>query len=69
MRKLMKRIEQLNKELKELQQKIEDFQNNCSHREQSIKFDDKNTAKWFCSNCNKNIRFPSPKELEDWISR
>ena len=68
-RKLMVRIDQMNKKLKELQKEIEEFQNKCTHEHQQIKFDPSNNARWFCKNCDINTRIPTPKELEDWISR
>lgn len=64
----MIRIEQLNKKIRELQQEIEVFQSKCIHQQQIIKFDGKNNARWFCTSCSKNIRIPSQKELEYWIS-
>jgi len=60
-------IEQLSKKLKQIQKEITDFQSQCQHKSQQIKFDDKNTANWFCKDCNKLIRIPTPAELQDWI--
>ncbi len=62
-------IAQMQKKLNQIQKEIEEFQNNCSHDKQRIKFDEKNNARWFCELCDKNIRIPNPKELEDWIKR
>tara|TARA_Y100001963_G_scaffold66382_1_gene92538 strand:+ start:189 stop:401 length:213 start_codon:yes stop_codon:yes gene_type:complete len=68
-RKLMIRIDQMLKKLRELEKEIENFQDNCNHEQQFIKFDKKNNARWFCKKCDKNTRIPTPKELEEWISR
>ena len=68
-RKLMIRIDQMQKKLKELQKEIEEFQTKCKHEKQQIKFDEKNCAKWYCDICGAYIRMPSKKELDDWISR
>ena len=68
-RKLMIRIDQMHKKLKELQKEIEEFQSKCKHEQQQIRFDEKNSAKWYCEKCSLQTRMPTPKELEDWISR
>ncbi len=41
----------------------------CKHENQQIKFDEKNNARWFCKTCDANLRIPTTKELEEWISR
>ena len=65
----MTSIEQMQKKLKKLQKEIEDFQMSCKHENQQIKFDEKNNARWFCKTCDANLRIPTTKELEEWISR
>jgi len=62
-------INELSKKLKQIQKEIDEFQKNCKHKQQQIKFDEKNNARWFCDKCNQNIRIPNPSELEDWIKR
>jgi len=63
----MIQIDELQKKLKEYQKEIEEFQNNCKHSTQQIKFDDKNNARCYCQTCDKMVRIPDPKELEDWV--
>ena len=65
----MLNVEILNQKLKKIQEEIELIQNNCNHKNQNIKFDGKNNARWFCDNCTKNVRIPSSKELQYWIRR
>jgi|LWDU01.1.fsa_nt_gi late competence protein required for DNA uptake (superfamily II DNA/RNA helicase) len=60
-------INNLSQKLKEIQKEIEEFQNSCKHKYQHIKFDGKNNARWYCQNCDKMVRIPSPKELDDWV--
>ena len=48
---------------------IDDLSTVIFGKQQQIKFDEKNNARWFCDKCNQNIRIPNPSELEDWIKR
>tara|TARA_R100000152_G_C6546051_1_gene22347 strand:- start:47 stop:226 length:180 start_codon:yes stop_codon:yes gene_type:complete len=59
----------MQKKLNQIQKEIEEYQNNCPHDNQKIKFDKSNNARWFCELCDSQIRIPTPKELEDWIKR
>jgi hypothetical protein len=65
----MNSIQNLQKKLKELQDEIKKYQQNCQHKNQQIRFDDRQNARWFCNKCDKIIRLPSQQELQDWISK
>ena len=65
----MKSAKELSKKLKQIQKEIEEFQNNCPHQNQKIKFDDKNSARWHCDICDRSLRIPTQQELQDWIKR
>ena len=60
-------ISSLHQKLKEIQRAIENFQKKCKHKDQQIKFDEKNNARWYCQKCDMMVRIPSPKELDDWV--
>ena len=64
----MIRIEELTQKLLKAQKEIGEFQQNCPHSHQKIKFDEKNSANWYCMRCSLQIRIPSQQELENWIS-
>ena len=65
----MTNIHNLQKKLKKLQKEIEHYQENCEHRKQQIRFDDKQSAHWFCIKCDKKLRLPSQSELQDWLKK
>tara|TARA_R100000152_G_C6740527_1_gene164322 strand:- start:79 stop:276 length:198 start_codon:yes stop_codon:yes gene_type:complete len=65
----MDSIENLNKKLKKIQTEIRNYQKCCSHENQHIKFDSRNSAKWYCKTCELELRMPSEKELDKWIKR
>tara|TARA_B100000287_G_C20090687_1_gene566337 strand:- start:230 stop:418 length:189 start_codon:yes stop_codon:yes gene_type:complete len=62
-------MEKMRQRLKQIQEEIKNFQENCSHKNQFIKFDSKQNARWFCARCDQMIRVPSQKEIEDWIQK
>lgn len=55
----------LAKKIELLKQEIEKLQQNCSHKEKIIKFDETNSVGKFCKFCNKKIGIPDEKELRD----
>tara|TARA_R100001015_G_C4563195_1_gene122646 strand:+ start:624 stop:821 length:198 start_codon:yes stop_codon:yes gene_type:complete len=65
----MKSMEQMRQKLRQLMKEIENFQEKCNHKNQIIKFDEKKNARWFCVRCDKMLRLPSYKELQDWIQK
>jgi len=65
----MANIQKLQTQLKKLQKEIENYQEDCRHESEHIKFDDKKNARWFCIRCDKMLRIPSKQELQDWINK
>ena len=65
----MTNIHSLQNKLKKVQNEIEEYQKNCKHKNQHIKFDSNKNARWFCIRCDKMIRIPSYSELQDWIEK
>ena len=55
----------LAKKIENLKQGMEKLQENCSHKEKIIKFDETNSVRKFCKFCNKKIGIPNEKELRD----
>ena len=64
----MEKIENLNRKLKQLQKEIQIYQEKCNHKYQHIKFDKKNSARWYCKDCELQLRLPSVSELDEWTS-
>ena len=62
-------IDQLQKKLKELQQEIEEFQNNCSHRKTYIQAQKDNDIRIVCAACSKVLGWPNYNELQKWLKK
>ena len=56
---LLNRVEAVEKEIKEYQRK-------CKHKDQQIKLNEKNSARWTCDRCEARLRYPTPEELQSW---
>jgi hypothetical protein len=62
-------VSKLTLQLEKIKKEIEQFQKNCKHENQYIKFDKNNNARWYCRSCALELRIPTQTELEEWISR
>ncbi len=65
----MDSIENLNRKLKKIQTEIRDYQKSCKHENQHIKFNIKNSARWYCKTCEFELRIPSENELKEWVKK
>ena len=65
----MKNITELNKQLQLLKKEIADYQNNCSHQFEQVKALKNNDIKVLCLRCDKVLRWPSQKEINDWLKK
>ena len=65
----MVKIEKLNRKLKHLQKEIQSYQEKCRHEHQHIKFNKKNSARWYCLKCEFQTRIPTNHELDEWIKK
>ena len=65
----MKNITELNNQLHSLKREITKYQDECSHDTECIKALANNEVKVVCKKCDKNLRWPSQKELTDWLKK
>ncbi len=63
----MTNINNLNNKLRKAQKDIEDYQKNCNHDNQAIKFNNKKEIRWFCTRCDLQVRVPSQEEVTKWL--
>jgi hypothetical protein len=61
------KVKQINQEIKNLEKIRDEIQNGCLHKKTIIKFDISNTPRVVCSECEKNLKYPNQKELEDFL--
>tara|TARA_Y100000401_G_C8287921_1_gene207076 strand:+ start:517 stop:708 length:192 start_codon:yes stop_codon:yes gene_type:complete len=60
-------VSALNDKIRKLKKEIKKIQNNCSHKEQELKFTKGYTIRWVCKYCQLPLRWPSDKEKENWL--
>jgi len=65
----MKNITELNKQLHLLKKEIAKYQDECNHDAECIKALANNEVRVVCKKCDKNLRWPSQKELTDWLKK
>jgi hypothetical protein len=64
----IKRIHQINDEIKNLERELTEIQSKCQHKYSTIKFDvNQGSYKAYCKNCDKFIRYPSDDELKNFL--
>ena len=59
-------VKKLNEKLKELQKEIKELQNQCNHKDQTIKVIGPNNIRWVCKKCEMILGWPGPEELKIW---
>ncbi|MAG27029.1 hypothetical protein CMI47_15935 [Candidatus Pacearchaeota archaeon] len=65
----MVRIDKLNSRIKEIQKEIKKFQDACKHKYKHIKTVRAGTTVYVCDNCERELRWPSPDELDAWMRK
>tara|TARA_R110000824_G_scaffold303769_4_gene491621 strand:+ start:3706 stop:3915 length:210 start_codon:yes stop_codon:yes gene_type:complete len=60
-----KEVGNIKTEIKSLEKKLVDIQEECKHNGFIIKFDSDNILRKVCNDCEKVIGFPSDQELKD----
>jgi hypothetical protein len=63
----IKRINQINDEIKNLERERIEIQTECQHKDTLIKFDENKVPKVYCKDCNKLIGYPSDDELKNFL--
>ena len=57
----------MTRRLKEIEKEIEDYQNECKHKNQTIRTVKVGETRWVCDKCHIALKWPTPTELEKWI--
>ncbi len=61
--------QRLKAEIRAKEQQLKKLQDECQHKNKVIKMDDKNSAMWECTTCEKRLTFPTPKEIQKWMNQ
>tara|TARA_R100001015_G_C4633938_1_gene199587 strand:- start:5113 stop:5322 length:210 start_codon:yes stop_codon:yes gene_type:complete len=59
----------LQDEIKAKKLELSKLQDDCKHEKKQIKMDETNSAMWECENCSRRLRYPTPAEMDIWISK
>lgn len=63
------RINQLNKQIKDLEKEKTEIQQECSHKLTKVKFlEGTNTMRLFCKECDSLLGFPSQPEIDEFLN-
>ena len=65
----MIQVEKLNLKIKEIQKEIKKFQDACRHKHKHIKTVRPGTTVYVCDNCELQLGWPSPDELDAWMRK
>lgn len=61
-----KKVENIKKEIKELENNIDKIQNECSHEKTKVIFNQENKeVQKVCSDCDKKLGYPTGEELKE----
>jgi len=64
-----KNINNIEKQIKELEKEKLEIQNNCSHKNQKVKFEEgKNTMRLYCEECNVLLGFPNQEQIDKFLN-
>lgn len=62
------RINELNKQIKNLKKEKEEIQSNCTHKKTHAKFvEGTNTMRLFCKDCESMLGFPSQEQIDEFL--
>lgn len=63
------RINELNKQIKNLVQEKNEIQKTCTHKQKKVRFlDGTNNMRLFCEECDLMIGFPSQIEIDEFLN-
>ena len=51
-----------------LAKQIEEIQSLCTHKNKELKFTFRKDVRWVCGECDKEVSFPTPTEVKNWLS-
>jgi len=65
---LRKQVDKIEKELNQLEKEKEEIQNECKHKgETFVQFDKSNSMKKYCSDCKRELGYPTKEESEKFL--
>jgi len=63
------RINELNKQIKDLEKEKTEIQQECSHKLTKVKFlEGTNTMRLFCKECDSLLGFPNQQEIDEFLN-
>lgn len=67
---LRREVDKIEKEVNQLEKKKEIIQNDCKHKGDTfVQFDKSNSMKKFCSECKRELGYPSVQEQEIFLGK
>ena len=69
---LLNKINQIDEELKSLKKEKDSLQEGCKHKgETYLAFSgtERNSIRVYCSDCKKEIRYPTQTEIDNWVGK
>lgn len=62
------KISSIEAEIKRLERLKVDIQSTCDHPESSARFNDKNSIRVFCNDCNFELGYPNSNQIKAFLS-
>ncbi len=67
---LRSQVDQIETEVNKLEKAKEEIQNECNHKGKSfVQFDKSNSMKKYCSNCKRELGYPSIAEQDKFLGK
>ena len=67
---LRKQVDNIEKEVNQLEKAKEEIQNDCNHKgETFVQFDKSNSMKKYCSECKRELGYPTKAEQETFLGK
>lgn len=67
---LRKQVDNIEKEVNQLEKAKEEIQNDCKHKgETFVQFDKSNSMKKYCSECKRELGYPSKAEQDIFLGK
>jgi len=64
-----KNINNIEKQIKELEKEKLEIKNNCLHKNQKVKFEEgKNIMRLYCEECNALLGFPTQEQINKFLN-
>ena len=66
---MKKRAQQIIEQQAKLERELHKIREKCSHKDQQVKFDYHNKRHmWYCKTCELAVRYPSGRELDEFMN-